>query len=110
MVQGGWVWDSPSYGIHGTNNPDSIGTAASSGCIRMRNSDVEELYSLVQVGTPVRLVYQTVIFGEDPMYGNKTVTIYPDVYSLGSTQAGRWREGLKQPGGGTVSFGPPWRS
>ncbi len=87
----------PSYGIHGTNNPDSIGTAASSGCIRMRNSDVEELYSLVQVGTPVRLVYQTVIFGEDPMYGNKTVTIYPDVYSLGSTRR-QMEEGLKQRG------------
>jgi lipoprotein-anchoring transpeptidase ErfK/SrfK len=44
------------YGIHGTNRPRSIGTAASHGCIRMRNQDVEELFNLVQVGDPVDLV------------------------------------------------------
>jgi hypothetical protein len=43
------------YLIHGTHdyNHDSIGTAASAGCIRMRNGDVEKLASLVEVGTPV---------------------------------------------------------
>ena len=44
------------YGIHGTNMPNSIGKAASHGCIRMRNHDVEELFELVQVGDPVDLV------------------------------------------------------
>jgi lipoprotein-anchoring transpeptidase ErfK/SrfK len=44
------------YGIHGTNVPGSIGKAASHGCIRMRNRDVEELFELVQVGDPVELV------------------------------------------------------
>ena len=44
------------YGIHGTNMPNSIGKAASHGCIRMRNKDVEELFELVQVGDPVELV------------------------------------------------------
>lgn len=44
------------YGIHGTNKPWSIGTRASAGCIRMFNHDVEELYSWVPVGTPVRIV------------------------------------------------------
>lgn len=44
------------YGIHGTNNPSSIGTRASAGCIRMQNRDVEELYEWVSVGTPVRIV------------------------------------------------------
>jgi lipoprotein-anchoring transpeptidase ErfK/SrfK len=43
------------YGIHGTSNPRSIGRAASHGCIRMRNSDVEELFGLVAVGDPVEL-------------------------------------------------------
>lgn len=42
-----------TYGIHGTNNPGSIGSRASHGCVRMYNRDVVELYSLVQVGTPV---------------------------------------------------------
>jgi len=41
------------YGIHGTNRPASIGQYASSGCIRMHNADVESLYELVPVGTPV---------------------------------------------------------
>src|SRR6266853_1063963 len=43
------------YGIHGTNRPTSIGKAASHGCIRMRNQDVEELFELVQVGDDVEL-------------------------------------------------------
>ncbi len=41
------------YGIHGTNNPGSIGTRASAGCIRMFNRDVEELYEWVPMGTRV---------------------------------------------------------
>jgi len=44
------------YGIHGTNMPGSIGKAASHGCIRMRNQDVEELFELVRVGDPVDLL------------------------------------------------------
>ncbi|WP_423246972.1 L,D-transpeptidase family protein [Thermohalobacter berrensis] len=44
------------YGIHGTNKPGSIGYNASHGCIRMRNKDVEELYSLVKYNTPVVLI------------------------------------------------------
>jgi lipoprotein-anchoring transpeptidase ErfK/SrfK len=44
------------YGIHGTNRPRSIGTAASHGCIRMRNQDVEDLFERVEVGDPVELV------------------------------------------------------
>ena len=43
------------YGIHGTNQPDSIGQAASKGCIRMNNADVKKLYSMVQVGTVVEI-------------------------------------------------------
>jgi L,D-transpeptidase ErfK/SrfK len=43
------------YGIHGTNVPGSIGKAASHGCIRMRNRDVEELFDLVGVGVTVEL-------------------------------------------------------
>lgn len=41
------------YGIHGTNNPASIGHYVSNGCIRMYNQDVELLFSLVNIGTPV---------------------------------------------------------
>jgi lipoprotein-anchoring transpeptidase ErfK/SrfK len=41
------------FRIHGTNNPSSIGTAASSGCIRMLNREVIELYSNTPIGTKV---------------------------------------------------------
>ncbi|MGH6855707.1 MAG: L,D-transpeptidase [Aestuariivirga sp.] len=45
------------FRIHGTNDSASIGGAVSSGCIRMMNSDVVDLYQLVRVGAPVH-VYQ----------------------------------------------------
>ena len=41
------------YAIHGTNNPGSIGQFASSGCIRMHNRDIMDLYQRVRVGTRV---------------------------------------------------------
>jgi len=41
------------YGIHGTTQPETIGTAASNGCIRMLNSDVEELYDFVTSDTEI---------------------------------------------------------
>jgi lipoprotein-anchoring transpeptidase ErfK/SrfK len=44
------------YGIHGTNEPKSIGKAASHGCIRMAKADLEEFYPLVAVGDTVRLI------------------------------------------------------
>ena len=44
------------YGIHGTNEPRSIGKAASHGCIRMAKADLEEFYELVAVGDAVELV------------------------------------------------------
>ena len=44
------------YGIHGTNNPQSIGTAASNGCIRMYNEDIEALFDITSVGTVVRIL------------------------------------------------------
>ncbi|MBB4826597.1 lipoprotein-anchoring transpeptidase ErfK/SrfK [Sporosarcina luteola] len=45
----------PHYGIHGTNNPSSIGKAVSHGCIRMYNKDVLELAAKVPVGTVVKI-------------------------------------------------------
>lgn len=43
------------YGIHGNNNPSSIGKYASSGCVRMYDADVEKLYDQVKIGTPVKI-------------------------------------------------------
>lgn len=44
------------YGIHGTNEPNSIGKAASHGCIRMAKADLEEFYKLVAVGDRVEII------------------------------------------------------
>jgi lipoprotein-anchoring transpeptidase ErfK/SrfK len=41
------------YGIHGTDEPQSIGRSVSHGCVRMLNKDVEQLYPMVPVGTAV---------------------------------------------------------
>lgn len=45
--------DGRIYGIHGTNQPESIGKFISNGCVRMHKSDVERLYEKVPVGTKV---------------------------------------------------------
>lgn len=68
------------YGIHGTNNPSSIGTRASAGCIRMFNRDVEELYEWVP------LVTRVIISGvRRPTEFNRTLTVGsqgPDVVEV----------------------------
>jgi len=43
------------YGIHGTNAPKSVGHAASHGCIRLRNRDVERLFTMLRVGDAVEI-------------------------------------------------------
>jgi lipoprotein-anchoring transpeptidase ErfK/SrfK len=43
------------YGIHGTNEPRSIGHGASHGCIRLRNRDMERLFTMLQVGDVVQI-------------------------------------------------------
>ncbi|MNI22487.1 putative L,D-transpeptidase YkuD [compost metagenome] len=47
----------PHYGIHGTNDPSSIGHEVSHGCIRMYNEDVVQLAGIVPIGTNVLIRY-----------------------------------------------------
>jgi len=52
-----WLgFDSPGYGIHGTTDPQSLGRQVTKGCIRMSNADVEELYTIIPVGTEVTII------------------------------------------------------
>jgi lipoprotein-anchoring transpeptidase ErfK/SrfK len=44
------------YGIHGTNDPSSIGKAVSHGCIRTYNKNIIELTNIVPIGTPVKII------------------------------------------------------
>ena len=61
------------YRIHGTNDPSSIGKHMSSGCIRLLNADVIDLYSRVGVGTKVIVLpndqRQAAIVGGDRLAG-----------------------------------------
>jgi lipoprotein-anchoring transpeptidase ErfK/SrfK len=50
---GFWVNGEHQIGFHGTNQPDLIGQAVSHGCIRMRNTDIEQLYAQIRLNTPV---------------------------------------------------------
>jgi hypothetical protein len=50
------------YRVHGTNQPSTIGSFVSSGCIRMLNEDVQDLYTRVKVGTKVVVLGD----GKDP--------------------------------------------
>ncbi len=51
-----WYAGSPPFGIHGTNEPEKIGTPVSSGCVRLRNAEVEELFDQVTMGTRVLVI------------------------------------------------------
>jgi lipoprotein-anchoring transpeptidase ErfK/SrfK len=52
-IKARWMGIYEGAGIHGTEETESLGSAASHGCVRMAISDVEELYDLVEVGTPI---------------------------------------------------------
>ncbi len=52
-----WMgFDLSGYGIHGTTEPNELGKQVTQGCVRMSNAEVEELYTIVPVGTEVTIV------------------------------------------------------
>jgi hypothetical protein len=63
---------SSAYRIHGTNDPSTIGKFVSSGCIRLTNEDVADLFSRVDVGTKV-----VVLPKNSPLEARGTVTVRP---------------------------------
>ena len=91
-----WMQFQGNYGIHGTNKPDSVGHYVSNGCVRMHESDVEELFDLVEVGTPVEITYNRVVVEKTP---DSTIAyyIYPDGYScqpLEVEDVEKWLDGF----------------
>ncbi|MDI3279935.1 MAG: L,D-transpeptidase family protein [Bacillota bacterium] len=86
------------YGIHGTNDPSSIGKAVSGGCIRMHNQDVEELFALVPLGTPVEFIYETMLVEEAPDGEAVYLTVFPDIYRRGLNTPERAEQLLRQMG------------
>ena len=78
-----WMGITRGIGIHGNNKPESIGTYASAGCIRMFNRDVVEVYNQVTVNTPVNIKYDRLKLFEDKYSMKKSIIIYPDIYKKG---------------------------
>lgn len=87
------------YGIHGTNEPKSIGKASSHGCIRMGRKDLEEFYEMVRVGDTVELIGQrneetAQLFGDRmPVMAEQPVVTAseasaPSAYAVASEVAG----------------------
>jgi len=84
------------FGIHGTNQPNSIGKNASHGCVRLRNEDAEDLFARVRVGDRVSLVAErdeeiAQIFGGAPALTNANASVVhssPATESSADTQSG----------------------
>ena len=74
-----WMRFYQTYGIHGTNRPSSIGEYVSNGCIRLKEENVEELYELADIGTPVEIDYERIVV-EQTSDGRVAYYIYPDGY------------------------------
>jgi len=72
------------HGLHGTNTPWLIGRAGSGGCVRLRNAHAEELFEMVRIGTPVKVVYEPVelaLCGPEPDDRRQFVlSLFPDIY------------------------------
>ena len=90
-----WMQIRGNYGIHGTNRPNSIGHYVSNGCIRMHEKDVEALFDLVKIGTPVEITYNRVVV--EKLDDNTVVYyIYPDGYgwqNLSVADVNKWLAG-----------------
>jgi len=67
------------YGIHGTNSPWGIGRLVSHGCIRLYPEDIDELFSLVKLGTPVEIIYEPIKIGFND--GHIFVEAHSDIYN-----------------------------
>lgn len=115
-----------SYGIHGTNQPQSIGTLASHGCIRMNNRDIEEVYRLVPVGAFVhiwgnpfygRRQLKKGVVGADVMFIQKRLRqlgFFPyipnGIYSSRTEKAVReWQKHNRIPETGEINWQELWR-
>jgi L,D-transpeptidase ErfK/SrfK len=77
-----------SVGIHGTNHPASIYRFTTHGCIRLHPDDARALFDLVEIGTPVRIIYETVLVAIDDT-GRVWLEVHPDVYRRAGDALGR---------------------
>jgi L,D-transpeptidase ErfK/SrfK len=67
-----------SYGMHGTNNPWSVGRLATNGCIRLYPKHIQPLFQEVSLGEKVQLIYEPVKLGV--LLGRVYAEAHPDIY------------------------------
>ena len=82
--------ETSEYLIHGTNQRFGIGMSVSSGCVRLYPADIEQLFDMVSVGTPVRVINQPIKWARDSD-GNKLVEIHsplPELVTPGDSPSG----------------------
>ncbi|HHY45825.1 MAG TPA: L,D-transpeptidase family protein [Firmicutes bacterium] len=99
------------HGIHGTNRPELIGQEVSHGCVRMYNENVEELFDMVELGTPVIVITGPVeswpgidgAAGSAPGTGQGT----PPVPGWSGGPGGSSKAGTHETGGGTLQQAGP---
>ncbi len=72
-----------TYMIHGTNNPIAVGLAVTHGCIRMYPEDIQALFELVPVGTPVRIIDEPVKVAW--VEGELLLEVHPPIDAEGKT-------------------------
>lgn len=82
------------YGIHGTNEPQTVGRFSSHGCVRMKIKDSEILFSHVDFDTPVDVVYQPVLVRQKQQ--EIYVVVYPDIYRKGMPTLNQVRQQILQ--------------
>ncbi len=90
-----WMRFYHTYGIHGTNKPSSIGEYVSNGCIRLKEENVEELYELTDIGTPVEIDYERIVI-ERTADGRVAYYIYPDGYHLQALNVSKVKQALAE--------------
>ncbi|MBI2792739.1 MAG: L,D-transpeptidase family protein [Gammaproteobacteria bacterium] len=75
--------------IHGSPYPKGVGVRSSHGCIRMLNEDVEQLFKMVQVGTPVNIIHQPTKIGrlDNKLYLEAHVPLSNAEYYAGNVQS-----------------------
>ncbi len=79
-----WIGISlPSYGLHGTNDPFSVGKDVSHGCVRHQNADISKVFTMVSSGIPVKVIETPVPQGTEAM-----VTDFFELYDLAAVLRG----------------------
>ncbi|HNW84817.1 MAG TPA: L,D-transpeptidase, partial [Candidatus Cryosericum sp.] len=73
----------PSYGLHGTNDPFSVGKDVSHGCVRHQNADISKAFAMVPSGIPVKIIETPVPQGTEAM-----VTDFLELYDLAAVLRG----------------------